>query len=75
MREILELYFKLKKSKSDKLYIDDAKVFVNVSIERVNAFSKSGTPTVSSPANINNKSKKVIKIKNEIFSSSSWTFK
>ena len=36
-------------------------MFVNVSIERVNAFSKSGTPTVSNPANINNNSKKVIK--------------
>ena len=71
MREILELWFKLKKFKSDKLYIDDAKVFVNVNIERVNAFSKSGTPTVNNPANINNSSKKVIKIKNEIFSSSS----
>ena len=59
----------------DRLYIDDAKVLVNVSIERVNAFSKSGTPTVNNPANINNSSKKVIKIKNEIFSSSSWTFR
>ena len=75
MREILEPWFKLKKFKSDKLYIDDAKVLVNVSIERVNAFSKSGTPTVNNPANINNSNKKVIKIKNEIFSSSSWTFR